>query len=272
MNNLIISVEELNEKLEDKNLIILDCSTESNKAGLKSNFENVKIKGARYFDLKKDFSNPVSVFPNAIPTPDQFQTNCQKLGINNSSQIILYDNLGVYNSPRVWWLFRIMGHKNVSVLNGGLPEWIQEKFPTQETYKLDYVKGNFKSNFQANMISNLDFIKDNLENNEIIVIDARSAKRFNSLEPEPRKNLRSGNIPNSINIPFEKVLNNRKFKEQEDLIAAFKNIKTGSNKLIFSCGSGITACIVYLASELVLENNKSLYDGSWTEWGTLEKT
>lgn len=271
MKNPILRAEELNEILANENIIILDCSTESNKAGLESDFENIKIKGARYFDLKNDFSDFGSIFPNTLPNPEQFQFNARKLGVNDSSKIILYDNLGVYNSPRVWWMFKIMGHKDVSVLNGGLPEWIKRKFSTQQEYDLEYDEGNFKSDFKNNMISDLNFIKQNLENDEIIVIDARSSKRFNSLESEPRKNLRSGNIPNSINIPFEKVLNNGEFKESEDLELVFNNINETSKKLIFSCGSGVTACIVYLASELVLENEKSLYDGSWTEWGTLEK-
>lgn len=271
MNNLIISVEKLYEILENQNLIILDCSTESNKAGYKSNLKNNKIKGARYFDLKNDFSDPESLFPNTLPTPDQFQSNCRKLGINDFSQIIVYDNLGIYNSPRVWWLFKIMGHNNVSVLNGGLPEWINRKFPTQEEYELNFEKGNFKSDLQENMITSLNFLKDNLENDDVVVIDARNSNRFNSLEPEPRKNLRSGKIPNSINISFAKVLNNGKYKEPEELKLVFKDINDSSKEFIFSCGSGLTACIVYLASELVLDNHKSLYDGSWTEWGTLEK-
>lgn len=271
MKNPILNAEELNEILENENIIILDCSTKSNKAGIQSDFKNIKIKGARYFDLKNEFSDPKSNFPNTLPNANQFQFNCRKLGINDSSKIILYDNLGVYNSPRVWWMFKIMGHQDVSVLNGGLPEWIKRKFPTKEEYDLEFEKGNFRSDFQKNMISDLNFIKKNIENEKILVVDARSSKRFNSLEPEPRKNLRSGNITNSINIPFENVLKNGKFKDLKELKSVFENISDPSMKLIFTCGSGVTACIVYLASELILENEKSLYDGSWTEWGTLEK-
>ena len=138
MKNPILSAEELNEISANENIIILDCSTESNKAGLQSDVENIKIKGARYFDLKNDFSDPESIFPNTLPNPDQFQFNSRKLGVNDSSKIILYDNLGVYNSPRIWWMFKIMGHKDVSVLNVGLPKWSKRKFPPKKDYELEF--------------------------------------------------------------------------------------------------------------------------------------
>ncbi len=272
MNNLITSAEQLKDKLDDPNLIILDCSTKSNKAGLKSDYKNTKIKNTRYFDLKNDFSNPNSEFPNTLPDTKQFEISCRKIGINNFSQIVIYDDLGIYTSPRVWWMFKIMGHNKVSVLNGGLPEWMDRNYPIQEGYNSDFEKGNFKSDFQKNLISTFDEIKNNLEKENALIIDARKSERFNGTEQEPRKELRSGNIPNSISIPFQKVLNNGRFKDKEELKLVFENIENGPRQLIFSCGSGVTACIVYLASELVLNNPKSIYDGSWTEWGTLVKS
>ncbi|MDT0651687.1 sulfurtransferase [Autumnicola edwardsiae] len=261
MNFPIIGAKQLKDKLENQNLIILDCSPKSNKAGLNSNYGNEKIEGARYFDLKNDFSDPGSNYPNTLPTSEQFSENCRKLGISNSSEIIVYDNLGVYTSPRVWWMFNVMGHNDVSVLNGGLP--------TKTNYASNIELGNFTSNFRKEMISDFDFIKKNLIKKNALIIDARNQDRFNGVIAEPREGLRSGNIPNSINIPFQDVLENGKFKEKNQLRLVFKDIDNESKKLVFSCGSGVTACIVYLASELILNNKKSLYDGSWTEWGSL---
>lgn len=267
--HIIISAEQLKEELENENLIILDCSTKSNKTGIESKYQNIKIKGARYFDLKNDFSKKKSKFPNTLPNPNQFEINARKIGINKSSYVVLYDDIGIYTSARAWWMFKIMGHKNVSVLNGGLPEWMHKNFPIQKNYSSVYVKGNFKSDFQRNMISDIENVKSNLNNKNSVLIDARTPGRFSGKEEEPRKNLRSGNIPNSINIPFEYVLNAGKFKEKSELKLIFKKVNIESKELIFSCGSGVTACIVYLASELILKNKKSVYDGSWTEWASL---
>lgn len=269
MNCPIISAKKLKEKLDNQNLIILDCSPKSNMAGLNSDFGNEKIEGARYFDLKNNFSDPSSIYPNTLPTSEKFVENCRKLGISNSSEIIIYDNLGVYTSPRVWWMFNVMGHNNVSVLNGGLPEWIKLELPTQTKYASNIEIGHFTPNFRKEMISDFDFIKKNLIKKNALIIDARNQDRFNGVIAEPREGLRSGNIPNSINIPFQDVLENGKFKEKNQLRLVFKDIDNESKELVFSCGSGVTACIVYLASELILNNKKSLYDGSWTEWGSL---
>ena len=120
------------------------------------------------------------------------------------------------------------------------------------------------------MIRSIDFVKENLDSNEWLIIDARSADRFNSLVPEPRADLRRGNIPNSINIPFQDTLANGKFQSVEKLTLLFKEIISENKSLVFSCGSGITACVVLLATELVFKGSKSIYDGSWTEWAQLE--
>ncbi|MCL6220158.1 sulfurtransferase [Zunongwangia pacifica] len=269
MNNLITSTEELKDILDDPHLIILDCSAPSNQAGLKSNCSNLKIKNSRYFDLKNDFSNQESEFPNMLPTVEQFEMACRKMGISNHNQIVIYDNLGIYTSPRVWWMFKVMGHNNVTVLNGGLPEWVNSNYPLQNDYDINYEKGDFKCNFQENLIATFHKIENNREKENALVIDARKTERFNGIEKETRKNLRSGNIPSSINIPFNEVLNNGKFKNKAALKLVFQNLENESKELIFSCGSGVTACIVYMASEFILNNPKSLYDGSWTEYGTL---
>jgi len=102
------------------------------------------------------------------------------------------------------------------------------------------------------------------------VIDARSYGRFEGTEPEPRTGLRSGHIPNSINIPYTEVLVNGKYKPKAKLAKVFNVLKTEKRPLIYSCGSGLTACILLLASEMLLENETAIYDGSWTEWAQLE--
>lgn len=271
MNPQIVSSKWLNEHLTDSDLIILDASQENNKNKLASRFENIQIKGARFVDLKNDFSDKNSSFPNTILSEKEFKIAVQKLGIHKTSKIVVYDNFGIYTSPRVWWLFKTMGHKNIAVLNGGLPDWINNGYKTEKTKNTNYKKGNFIANFNPENIAYFKNIKENIKSGNALVIDARSSGRFCSLIKESRKGLQSGKIPNSINIPYQMVLENGKLKSKDELIKLFSSFVTVDKPLIFSCGSGITACILLIASELILSQKKSIYDGSWTEYAQLEK-
>ncbi len=268
MKNTTVFCEWLYDNLNNPDLIVLDATAKNNKAGLDYNFENIQIKSARYFDLENKFSDRNSEFPNTFPSVEQFQLECRNLGINQSSFIVVYDNLGIYTSPRVWWMFKAMGHENIAVLDGGLPHWIELGYETVPKNVQSYELGNFIAQMDYEQLKDFEFVSENINKQEALIIDARSVERFQGISPEPRKGLRSGNIPNSINIPFESVLENGKYKSKNALKDLF-NDKIQEKPLVFSCGSGVTACIVLLAAEMVLENKKAVYDGSWTEWGTL---
>lgn len=269
MKSPLVSSDWLLKNLSDPDLIILDASQQDNKVGLTSNTGNVQIIGARIFDIKHSFSATNSPFPNTLLEPEEFQEKCRELGIHNSSKIVIYDNLGVYTGPRVWWMFKIMGFDNIAVLDGGLPDWIANGYKVQEFVQTTFKHGNFKAIFDSNKVRDFEFLTENIALKSSLVIDARSADRFNGITPEPRKGLRGGNIPNSINIPFTEVLENGKFKTPDKLVKLFKRFEIENHPLVFSCGSGITACIILLAADLVLHNKKALYDGSWTEWAQL---
>ena len=210
------------------------------------------------------------MFPNTFPSIEKFENSCENLGINNSSIIVVYDALGVFSSARVWWMFKTFGHEKVYLLNGGLPDWINNKFPIEKLQKNIFKKGTFKAILKPDNIWNFTSITTNILEKKGLVVDARSKERFQGLVAETRTGLRSGNIPNSINITYLDVLDNGKFKSKEKLKIVFSQIKS-NQPLVFTCGSGITACIILLASKLVLNNKKSIYDGSWTEFGTLFK-
>lgn len=265
----LVTAQWLYKNLTDPDLIILDSSPESNVSGLIPKYPGIQIKGARPFNLKKSFSDPDSAFPNMMPHPDAFSEGCRKLGINNNSKIVVYDNLGVYTSARVWWMFKVMGHNNIAVLNGGLSAWIENDFPREPASEsLDSIeKGNFKAIYNPELIKNAESILKNIDTKECKVIDARSEGRFYGNTPEPHENLRSGHIPGSLNLPFEKVLEDGYYLPKPDLEKIFKKLNLNDDPLIFTCGSGLTACIILLAMELVSSNKKVLYDGSWSEWG-----
>lgn len=262
MTESIVSSEWLYNNLESEDLIILDASQ-------KEGDENIKIKGARIFDIKNDFSDKESVFPNTLPFPKDFESACRKLGINNRSKIVVYDNKGIYSSPRVWWMFKTMGHDNIAVLDGGLPDWNNNGYPTESRVQGEFEKGDFEEDFQSDYIKDFDFVLYNSKDPKALVIDARSAGRFNGTSPEPREGLSSGSIPESINLPYTEVLESGKYKPKTELAAIFNDLQLGESELVFSCGSGITACIIMLAAEMVIPNEKSVYDGSWTEWAQL---
>ena len=259
MKNPIVSAAWLQEHLNDSNLIVLEARLDQNP--------DLQIKGARLFDIKNDFSNTNNPLPNTFPSEEKFTAEAQKLGINTNSTIVVYDSTGIYSSPRAWWMFKAMGHSNVFVLDGGLPEWIKQGFSTEKLQHATYPKGNFVVKFQPELIKNKEQILENITTKKAVLMDARSADRFYATLEEPRAGLRSGHIPGSINSPYTELQQDGKFKSKEELKEI---LKLNDQPLFFTCGSGITACIVLLATELISDNPKAVYDGSWTEWGSTD--
>lgn len=266
MKKQLVSVSWLKKHINNPNLVVLDATIPVVTDNSQTDAAKV-ISGARFFDLKKVFSDTGATLPNTAPTPEQFEIGCKNLGINSDSIIIIYDAKGIYSSPRAWFLFKIMGHNTVAVLDGGLPEWLSHEGSCTMEYVKNYSLGNFKANFNPLRFINAVEILENINTNNCIVIDARSKERFLGKVPEPRASLKRGHIPKSFNLPFSKLLRDRKFLPQTELKTRFKNLSVGDNPLAFSCGSGITACILYFAATLVLDNELLLYDGSWSEWG-----
>ena len=267
MPNILVSSQWLHKHQDDPKLIILDAHLPSNVTKIDSEIEDLQIKNARLFDIKNKFSDEYNSLPNTIPSKKDFETSGRSLGINKDSIIVVYDQIGIYTSPRVWWMFKAMGHQKVYILNGGLPDWIDEGFETENKQTRNYPLGNFKALFNRKNVKNWKQVLENLKTHSFTVIDARSSGRFKGIQPEPREGLRSGCIPNSKNLPFTEVIKDGKFKSVEDLKNIFNQLKVEDKDLVFSCGSGITACIILVASELISENNTAVYDGSWTDWG-----
>ncbi|ARV05870.1 hypothetical protein BTO04_03770 [Polaribacter sp. SA4-10] len=269
-NKPLVSVDWLYSNLDTNKLIILDCTIP--KVTEKTKLEEVKeqIKGAIFFDIKKIFSDVNSPFPNTILSPDKFEEKAQQLGLNSDSILVVYDDLGIYSSPRVWWMFQLMGFKNIAVLNGGLPLWKSKNYPIETPKKLQLKKGNFKVDYQPGKIKFTKNVLLAIENDKILIADARSKDRFYARELEPRKEIRNGHIPNSVSLPFNEILENGLMKSVEELTEAFSKINQNKEQIIFTCGTGVTASILALGAELAGIKNYSVYDGSWTEWGSTD--
>lgn len=263
----LVSVDWLFENRPAENLIILDASIVKVGAQKEEIKEKLQIKNAVFFDLKNIFLNKKGEFPNIIPTEKSFEKNAQKLGINKDSCVVIYDDLGVYSSPRAWWLFKLFGFENVAVLNGGLPAWINSEFPTEIPELKNKQLGNFKANYKSEKLSVAEDVLKAV-NNFNLIFDARSKGRFYATIPEPRKDLRGGHIPNSKSLPYTDLQVNGKMKSVKELQKIFLALNPKKEVVIFSCGSGITACILALGNEIVENTNYSVYDGSWTEWAS----
>lgn len=270
MESNLVTVQWLSEHIKDSNLIVLDATIP--KATDKDKSINAEcIPNALFFDIKNTFSKQNQLFPNTVPSPVFFEKNAQQLGINSDSVIVVYDQHGIYSSPRAWWLFKLMGHKNVYVLDGGLKSWKDENLNTKPNYLKSNKTGNFKVNYKPELIKCKEDVLQVINDSEQLVIDARSNKRFLGTEPEPREGLRAGHIPNSKNLHYSILMENDKLISIDKVRTNFDNLQYDNKEITYSCGSGITACILALAGAEIGIDKFSIYDGSWTEWGTLSE-
>lgn len=268
----LVEVAWLKEQLGNKHLVILDATLpKAVQSNSSDELEDHRIPGARFFDIKNVFSDTSAPFPNTWPGEDAFIKAAQQLGIDNNSMIVVYDDHGIYSSARAWWMFRSMGHTNIAVLNGGMPAWKQAGFALEEKKSIDVEQGNFIGMYDPNFFLDHQYVLDHLDDIEQTVIDARAENRFKGLVEEPREGLRSGHIPGSKNLPYTDLLEDGKMKKPEELKEKLLTIIPKNKKLVFSCGSGITACVLVLGAELSGYQNLSVYDGSWTEWGSISE-
>jgi len=264
----LVSVDWLFENLTDENLIILDATIPNINSKNTISSDKTQIKNARFIDLKNEFSDTDAPFPNTVLSPVKFELKAQELGINRKSSIIVYDDLGVYSSPRVWWMFSLMGFTNIAVLNDGLPGWKAKNYPVENPTKTTISKGDFKVDYNPNKLVFTADVLSASKNKDFLILDARSSGRFFGTEPEPRNDSKSGRIPNSKSLPYELVLNETKLKSAKEIQQIFSKLNPENRKMIFTCGSGITASILNFSAVVAGYKNTSVYDGSWTEWGS----
>ena len=254
---------------------ILDCSWHMPNVKRNGYDEYLKehIPGSIFFDLDKYSKNNTDL-PHMLPDPILWEEIISSLGISNDDKIVIYDNSDVISSCRCWFNFIYFGHNPnlVSVLNGGLKKWKLEGKPiTNNNNKI--LRSNYKSFDNKNLVKDINQINHNISEKKFILLDARSKERFEGKVPDPRKNVRSGSIPNSLCLPYKEIINNEDntFKNKDEILKKFMEIiDVKKNNVVFSCGSGVTACVLALAYSLV--NNKyapTIYDGSWAEYGKI---
>jgi len=265
----IITPEQLLANLEASNLIILDASIPpvGNTAVPSVRWPQQALPNARRFDLEGDFSDQQSPLPHTMISAEEFTRQARKLGINRHSQVVVYDDLGIFSSARAWWMFRAMGFDKVAVLDGGLPLWRQKQFPLAPAAGQEIAPGDFSASPRSGYFCDHLKVSQALADPHFSVMDARGAPRFYGKAPEPRAGVRSGHMPGAVNLPYTELLREGCLKSKEVLRQKLQALATEHSSLVMTCGSGITACILALAADYCGYPNIWVYDGSWSEWG-----
>jgi len=268
----LVSCDWLLKNLKDVKIIDASWHLPSTKRDGFQEFQKGHIPNSIFFDLD-ELSDKDTDLPHMLSNAETWAKNISKLGIKNSDKIIIYDDSEVLSSCRCWYSFIYYGHdpKYVKVLDGGLHKWKKEGKPiSQEVIYLE--ETNYQAIEKSKMVKNKSEIDLNINENKFLLIDARSKERFEGKVPDPRKNVRGGSIPNSYCLPYNKIIKSDKtFKNVDELRKIFKQTFPDNNKnLVFSCGSGVSACILALAYSLV-DNTyvPTIYDGSWAEYGRI---
>ena len=269
--NAIVSTDWLSDNIDDPNISIVDASFYLPAANRdpKIEFNKCHIPKAVFFDIN-EIADQSTDLPHMLPDPNQFSEQMSNLGISNDTHVICYDtNGGQMAAMRAWWTFRVFGHNRVSVLNGGLPKWQNECLQTSGL-PIKPSKKIYLAKYNKHLVMNIEEIIKNIKTQKYQIVDARSEGRYSGKEPEPRIGLRSGHIPDAINLPFENLFDPTNFmtiRSADEILAIIK--KAGINPLkpiISSCGSGVTAAPLVLALYLLGHSEAAIYDGSWTEW------
>lgn len=272
-SRFVVSADWLQAELGKADLRVLDASfyLPAQKRDADAEYAAGHIPGAIRFD-QDEIADHSTNLPHTIPSPDYFAAEASKLGISENDRIVVYDGIGMFASPRVWWLFRVMGAKNVFVLDGGLDGWKAEGRPLESEVP-QYAPASFKINYDASRVVHLDQMRDIVSSSALQIADARSAGRFAASEPEPRAGMRSGHMPGARSLPSGVFANQGRFKSLPELKQTIEDAGIDLSKpVVTSCGSGITAAIITLALESLGHTDNKLYDGSWSEWGSREDT
>ena len=265
----LVSTDWLAANLKNPDLRIFDASWYLPDAGRDAlaEYKAGHIAGARFFDID-DVSDARSELPHMAPPVEKFMSRMRAMGVGDGHQVVVYDGSGIFSAARVWWLFRLMGQKNIAVLDGGLPKWVADGHPV--TTAPPVIRDRHMTvKAEPHRLRDVTDVARAAKLGDHSIIDARAPARFRGEAPEPRAGMRSGHIPGSVNVFYKDLLNaDGTMKPPAALRTVFLDAGVDLQKpAITTCGSGVTAAILSLALERIGKTDHSLYDGSWSEWG-----
>jgi thiosulfate/3-mercaptopyruvate sulfurtransferase len=271
----LVSTEWLADHLDAPDVRIVDGSfyLPAQKRNPRSEYESQHIPGAVFFDID-EIADTTSSLPHMLPSPEKFSSRVRKLGLGDGNKIVIYDTTPMTGAARVWWMFRAMGHKDVSILDGGLPKWMAEGRPITDDPPLPRDR-HFTARLDNTLVRSIDDVRELIGSKREQIIDARAAARFRGEAPEPRAGLRSGHMPSAFNLPYNDLIDPKTGTMLSGGEIAARIAASGidpAKKVTASCGSGVTACVVALGLYLIGAPHAAVYDGSWTEWGGREDT
>src|ERR1700676_1782088 len=217
----LVSTDWLAEHLREPNVIAVDGSyfLPTQKRDAHTEYRSGHIPGAVFFDIEA-VSNHSTELPPMLPGPTQFGEVVGGLGIGDGDTVVVYDSVGLFSAARVWWTFRLFGAKSVYILYGGLPKWKAETRPL-DTGDAQRTPKKFTAEMNVGAVALLDDMRMAVTDDSVQVVDARSAERFAGKAPEPRPGLRSGHIPRSFNVPYDRLIENGRLASREHVVAAF---------------------------------------------------
>jgi len=272
----LVSTQWLADHLDAPDVRVVEATWFMPSTGKKGRdeYDAGHIPGAVFFDLD-DIADDENPLPHMLPSPAKFASRVRKLGLGNGNRIIVYDrNSGGSAAARVWWTFRVFGHGDVSLLDGGMTKWLAEHRPVEDQPPVTRER-HFLPRMDQTLVRAKDQMLANLSSHRDQVIDARSAGRFRGEEPEPWPHRKVGHIPGSFNLPWPELLDpeTKIFLPVETIRQKFEKAGITKDKpIVASCGSGVTASMLAFGLYLTGRDDVAIYDGSWAEWGLAEDT
>jgi thiosulfate/3-mercaptopyruvate sulfurtransferase len=234
----------------------------------RADYDRGHIPGAVFFDID-DIAQPGTSLPHMVPPPGLFARKMEVLGIGDDDRVVVYDSVGLSSAGRAWWMLRLFGHRDVAILDGGLPKWNAEGRSLDSAVPVPPSR-RFTARFDPSLVRDKRALLENLSTRHEQVVDARAAGRFDGTAEESWPERRRGHIPGSRNLPYERVTDprTRQLRSAEELSELFRGAGVALDQpIVTSCGSGVTACALAFALHLIGHRGAAVYDGSWSEWG-----
>jgi len=272
----LVSTEWLANHLSAPDVRVVDASWYSpgQNRNAREEYDAEHIPGAVFFDIE-EIADSDTALPHMLPSAEKFSSKVRKLGLGNGNKIVIYDGTGFASAAaRAWWMFRTFGHRDVSVLDGGFPKWLREGRTVEDLPPVPRTR-HFIAHYNHLLVRDLEHVKANIASGREQVIDARAAPRFRGEADEPRPTKHRGHIPGSVNVPFADLIDDktRCLLPVDQLKTRFDAAGIDPKRPVtISCGSGVTACTVALALDLLGVQDVAVYDGSWAEWGNRDDT
>ena len=268
---LFVSADWLQEHDNDERLQVLDARLlppgMETVRDVQAEYRAGHLPDAPYFDIEA-LSDHTSPYPHMLPRAETFAVAMRELGVSSDKHLVVYDEGNLFSAPRAWWMLKTFGVAQVSILAGGLQGWKEAGFGIA-TGNVNLPEGEFEAHADESRVKRLTDVLLISHEGGAQIVDARAANRFNAEVDEPRPGLHRGHIPNSLNVPWNTLVEQGKLKPEAELRRLFAEAGVDiTQPVVASCGSGVTAVVLILALTALGARDVTLYDGSWGEWGS----